>query len=126
MEEQWVVDRSHLRAVWLEHPDWSKQQLAEALGHSKFWVKKWLKRIRKAPLEDQEVLQAHSHARKRPPPQTAPEVVSRILEIRDDPPPKLGRVPGPVTDPVLSATGSRAQGSRVCAAAFDAHDLEDP
>lgn len=97
MEEQWVVDRSHLRAVWLEHPDWSKQQLAEALGHSKFWVKKWLKRIRKAPLEDQEVLQAHSHARKRPPPQTAPEVVRRILEIRDEPPPKLGRVPGPVT-----------------------------
>ena len=112
MEEQWVVDRSHLRAVWLEHPDWSKQQLAEEVGHSKFWVKKWLKRIRKAPLEDQEVLQAHSHARKRPPPQTAPEVVSRILEIRDDPPPKLGRVPGPVTiryylqqDPGLKEAG---------------------
>jgi hypothetical protein len=35
MEEQWIVDRCKLRAVWLEHPDWSKRQLAEAVGHSK-------------------------------------------------------------------------------------------
>jgi hypothetical protein len=97
MEEQWIVDRGKLRAEWLEHPEWSKRQLAEAVGHSKFWVKKWLKRIRSSTLEDQEVLQAYSRARKRPPPQTAPEVVTRILEIRDEPPPKLGRVPGPVT-----------------------------
>jgi len=114
MEEQWIVDRGNLRAVWLEHPDWSKRQLAEAVGHSKFWVKKWLKRIRRSTLEDQEVLQAYSRARKRPPPQTAPEVVTRILEIRDDPPPKLGRVPGPVTilyylqkDPMLAELGYR-------------------
>jgi len=112
MEEQWVVDRGTLRAMWLEHPEWSKQQLAEEVGHSKCWVKKWLKRIRSAPLEDREVLQAHSRARRHPPPQTAPEVVSRILEIRDDPPPKLGRVPGPVTilyylqqDPRLQEAG---------------------
>jgi len=82
MEEQWVVDRSNLRAVWLEHPEWSKQQLAEALGHSKFWVKKWLKRIRNAPPEDREVLQAHSRARRHPPPQTAPEVVCIVYPHR--------------------------------------------
>jgi hypothetical protein len=97
MEEQWIVDRCRLRAVWLEHPEWSKRQLAEAIGHSKSWVKKWLKRIRNRPLEDRDVLQGYSRARKRPPPGTVPEVVTRILEIRDDPPPKLGRVPGPVT-----------------------------
>ena len=54
-------------------------------------------RIRSRPLEDQQVLQASSRARKRPPPQIAPEVVDRILAIRDNPPPKLGRTPGPVT-----------------------------
>jgi hypothetical protein len=97
MEEQWVVDRCRLRAVWLEHPEWSKRQLAEAVSHSKSWVKKWLKRIRSYPLEDREVLQGRSRARKRPPPGTTPEIVTRILEIRDAPPPKLGRVPGPVT-----------------------------
>lgn len=75
-------------------------------------VKKWLKRIRNRTLEDQEVLQAYSRARKRPPPQTAAEVVTRILEIRDEPPPKLGRVPGPLTilyylqkDPSLQEAG---------------------
>jgi len=83
--------------MWLEHPEWSKQKLAEASGYSKSWVKKWMRRIRSGPLEDQEVLQAHSRARKRPPPQIAAEVVDRILAIRDDPPPKLGRTPGPVT-----------------------------
>jgi hypothetical protein len=97
MEEQWIVDRCKLRAEWLEHPEWSKRELAKAVGHSNSWVKKWLKRIRSCPLEDREVLAGRSRARKRPPPQTAPEVVTRILEIRDDPPPKLGRVPGPLT-----------------------------
>jgi len=29
----------------LEHADWSKQELAQAVGRSKSWVKKWLKRI---------------------------------------------------------------------------------
>lgn len=97
MEEQWLADRNGLRAVWLEHPEWSKQKLAEASGHSKSWVKKWMRRIRSHPLEDQEVLLGQSRARKRPPPQIAPEVVDRILAIRDDPPPKLGRTPGAVT-----------------------------
>jgi len=112
MEEQWLVDRCKLRAIWLEHPEWSKQQLAEAVGHAKCWVKKWLKRIRSRPLEDQEILQSASRARKRPPEPIAPEVVTRILAIRDDLPAKLGRIPGPVTiryylqkDPMLTELG---------------------
>ena len=62
MEEQWIVDRSTLREVWLEHPDWSKRTLAEAVGRSKPWVKKWLKRIRDHPLDDQEVWYGQSRA----------------------------------------------------------------
>jgi hypothetical protein len=53
MEEQWIVDRGKLREVWLDHPEWSKNQLVEAVGRSKAWMKKWLKRIRSCPLEDQ-------------------------------------------------------------------------
>jgi hypothetical protein len=96
MEEQWIVDRSKLRAVWLEHPEWSKRQLAKATGHSQAWVKKWLRRIRSCPLEDQQVLQGQSRARKCPAPPWPENVVERILEIRDDPPKKLGRTPGPL------------------------------
>ena len=97
MEEQWVVDRCKLRAVWLEHPEWSKGELAQAVGRSKSWVKKWLKRIRGSTLEDREVLNGHSRARKRPPAQVAAEVVNRILDLRDHPPQELGRTPGPLT-----------------------------
>ena len=97
MEEQWIVDRSRLREAWLEHPEWSQRDLAQAVGHSKSWVKKWLKRIRGSPLDDRDVLHGHSRARKHPPPQVAAEVVKEILEIRDHPPARLGRVPGPLT-----------------------------
>lgn len=96
MEEQWIVDRSRLREVWLDHPEWSKRQLAKAVGRSKAWVKKWLKRIRSRPLEDQEILQGESRARKRPPSGWSEKVVNQILEIRDHPPEKLGRIPGPL------------------------------
>lgn len=40
MEEQWIVDRGKLREVWLDHPEWSKSQMAKAVGRSKAWVKK--------------------------------------------------------------------------------------
>lgn len=60
-------------------------------------MKKWLHRIRGSTLEDRDVLQGQSRARKRPPPQVAPEVVNRILDIRDHPPQRLGRTPGPLT-----------------------------
>ena len=97
MEEQWVVDRENLRAVWLEHLDWSQRQLAEEVGRSKSWVKKWLKRLRSRPWADREVLQGLSRVRKHLPAATAPEVVQKILELRDHPPRKLGRTPGPLT-----------------------------
>jgi len=60
-------------------------------------VKKWLRRIRGSTLEDREVLNGRSRARKRPPREVAPEVVNRILDLRDHPPQKFGRTPGPLT-----------------------------
>jgi hypothetical protein len=118
MEEEWLVSRSKLRGVWLEHPEWSRQKMADVVGRSKSWVKKWLRRIHSAPLEDQEILNGRSRVRKRLPPRLAPVVVNKILSIRDHPPQQLGRTPGPLTilyylnkDQTLKDTGARLPSS---------------
>src|SRR5256714_8627512 len=90
--------RANLYYLWQLHPEWSHPQFAAALGYSRDWVKKWLKRFREEqaqgiPLE--EILQGHSRVRKHPPPKTHPAVVAEILSIRDQPPEGLLRVPGP-------------------------------
>ena len=63
------------------------------------WARKWLPRIRQAPLEDREVLNGHSRVPHKLPPSITEEVevVNKILDIRDHPPQQLGRVPGPLT-----------------------------
>jgi len=95
MEEEWVVKRCQLRQMWLDHPEWSRPKMADEIGCSKSWVKKWLRRIRSASLEDQQVMYGLSRTPKHPPPSFAPEVVNKILEIRDHPPHLLGRTPRP-------------------------------
>jgi len=114
MEEEWVVKRCQLRQIWLDHPEWSRQKMAEEVGCSKSWVKKWLRRIRSAPLEDQQVMYGLSRTPKHPPPRFSPEVVNKILEIRDHPPRLLGRTPGPRTilyylhkDPTFKKCGAK-------------------
>jgi transposase InsO family protein len=99
MLQSYYAARANLYYLCQRHPDWSQGELAAALGYSKGWVKKWLKRIRSeltatVPLEH--VLQGHSRARKTPPPKTAPEVVEEVLSLRDQPREGLRRVPGPV------------------------------
>ena len=84
MEEQWYADRCRLREAQHAHPDWSKRRLADELGRSLGWVKKWRRRLRGQP-----------RARQHPPPPLDPVVVERILAIRDAPPANLQRVPGP-------------------------------
>jgi hypothetical protein len=113
-EEEWVVIRSKLREVWLEHPEWSHHEMADELGCSKSWVKNWIKRIRSAPLESQEVFRGKSRTPKHPPPPMDPRIVEKILEIRDHPPQQLGRIPGPATilyylniDPELKEAGCK-------------------
>lgn len=97
MEEQWVIDRAQLRELIAKHPDWTKRQLAEVIGRSISWVKKWRRRFREAAPDDDSVLYGLSRARHNPPPSIAEEVVERILEIRDNPPENLSRTPGPKT-----------------------------
>src|SRR3954453_5301444 len=67
MEEQWYADRCRLRELLRAHPDWSKHHLAREIGRSLRWVKKWCRRLREAPPEDEQVLWGHSRARPRLP-----------------------------------------------------------
>ena len=97
MEEQYYADRARLRELLCAHPDWSTATLARQLGRSETWVKKWRARLRAAPPGDERVLAGRSRARRQPPPSISPEVISRILAIRDHPPGNLQRVPGPRT-----------------------------
>jgi transposase len=62
MEEQWYADRCRLREVLRVYPDWSKRQVAEHLGRSLGWVKKWRRRLRDGPAGDDRVLRGHSRA----------------------------------------------------------------
>lgn len=96
METAWYQARACLRHLRKKHPDWTINQLAQEMGYSPNWVRKWLKRLAAAPPEDATCLCSQSRARKNPPPRIAPEVVTSILAIRDDPPEGLNRTPGPV------------------------------
>jgi hypothetical protein len=95
MEEHWLADRTTLRTLLRTQPRWTVQDLAEAVGRSRSWVKKWRLRLRAAPPDDDQVLHSQSRARRHPPPRLSPAVVERILEIRDHPPGNLHRTPGP-------------------------------
>jgi hypothetical protein len=93
--EHWLADRAMLQRLLQEHPEWSRQELAQRIGRSLGWVKKWKKRLREAPAGDTSVLLGKPFGRKTPYPQTDAEVEEQILAIRDAPPEHLQRVPGP-------------------------------
>ena len=97
MTTSYYADRANLSRFHQLHPDWTQPQLAQALGRSVGWVKKWLSRFRQAQGEGQplwQVLGGHSRARKHPSRATDPPVEQRILAIRDEPPEGLRRTPG--------------------------------
>ena len=95
MEAQWIADRHLLRDLLISRPDWTRRDLAQALGRSLGWIKKWIKRLQNAPPGDDTVLHSLSRARKHPPPSLSQLVIERILDIRDHPPRNLKRIPGP-------------------------------
>jgi hypothetical protein len=95
MDAEWYADRSRLRGSLREYPDCAVPELARRLGRSVSWVKKWRRRLRAAPPDDEDVLRGRSRVRAHPPPAVPRLAVERILAIRDDPPDNLQRVPGP-------------------------------
>jgi hypothetical protein len=96
METEWYQARACLRHLRKKHPAWTLKQLAQEMGYSYNWVRKWCKRLAAAPPDDATCLCSLSRARKTPPPPIAPEVVKVILTLRHDPPEGLQRTPGPV------------------------------
>jgi|GEM_PF-325885 len=109
----WLADRTLLRRLLTTHPHWTIRDVAQALNRSISWVKKWRRRLRTAPHDDQ-ALHSQSRARQHPPPKLDQRVIDRILDIRDHPPEHLQRVPGPRTilyylarDPDLQEQGLR-------------------
>jgi transposase InsO family protein len=97
MEAQWVAKRAMLRHLASLHPEWTRPQLAAALGASVSFVKKWLTRFRETDPNDLHVLFSRSRARHTPPPLPDLRLVQRIIEIRTTPPEHLQRTPGPRT-----------------------------
>lgn len=95
MEVDWVCKRAHLRALLGQHPEWSQQQLSDAVGCSKSMVCKWKKRFAQADSGSALVLFSRSRAPHRHPARLSEEVVERIVEIRLSPPEHLKRTPGP-------------------------------
>ena len=82
MEAEWSADRANLRLVLRDHPAWSVPQLAQHIGRSVSWVKKWRQRRREAPSEDEAVLHSRSRARKHPPPALSQLAIERILAMQ--------------------------------------------
>ena len=114
MEAVYYAARANLRRLLSQQPAWTRKQYAQAVGMSKGWVKKWVKRLREAPPEDEAVLHSQSRARTHPPERISEVVVDRILQMRDQPPEGLGRTPGPKAllyylprDARLAASGER-------------------
>jgi hypothetical protein len=111
-----IAKRAALRWLAKPHPQWTHQDLADALSMSRSWVRKWLQRLHQADPDDIMALPSRSRARHTPPASIAsqPAVVQRILEIRLAPPENLQRVPGPEAilyylhrDPALQQVGVR-------------------
>ena len=96
-EADLIAKRATLRWLSKPHPEWTHQDLADALDMSGPWVNKWLQRLCQADPDDVMALHSRSRARHTPPVSIAsqPAVVQRIREIRADPPENLQRVPGP-------------------------------
>ncbi len=111
MEEAFYADRVYLQQLLREHPHWTTRQLAETTRRSVGWVKKWKKRILTA-LDNPEVLHGLSRRPHKTRDPIHPDVVKRILEIRDNPPDNFQRIPGPLAiiyflrqDETLKASG---------------------
>lgn len=67
MEAVWIADRSLVRHLRQQQPQWTNQQLADVTGRSVAWVKKWKKRLAETPANDDRSLYSRSRARQHPP-----------------------------------------------------------
>jgi transposase InsO family protein len=95
MEEEWMRDRAQLRDLLEKTPHASPQELAQIIGRSLTWVKKWRKRLAEGDPHDPSVLCSRSRAHHAPYFCWDLRVTQKIVEMRFAPPENLKRVPGP-------------------------------
>ena len=84
METEWVMARVQLYQLMRQQPTWSLARLAETLGYSLSWVKKWRQRFRStAPVTWQTFL-SQSRAPKRRRQRVTKPVVEAVLALRNE------------------------------------------
>ncbi len=95
MEEEWMRDRALLADLLQETPSASPRMLAQIIGRSVSWVKKWRKRFAEGDPHDPSLLCSDSRAHHAPYFRWDPRVIQKSVEMRLSPPENLKRVPGP-------------------------------
>jgi hypothetical protein len=108
MEEAWMRDRALLRDLLEKTPHASPQELAQAIGRSVSWVKKWRKQLANGDPHDPSVLCSCSRAHHAPYFRWDLRVTQKIVEMRFAAPENADRGclgPGPcsTTFPVTKA-----------------------
>jgi transposase InsO family protein len=110
VETEWVMARIELYRVMREHPDWSLTRLAEAVGYSLSWVKKWRRRFREVGSATLSLFLSRSRAPHRRRSPVNPIVKEVVLDLRDNLKAVYHRVVGPKPilyhlqhDPLLQA-----------------------
>ena len=99
MEVEYVGKRAHLFHLLQQHPEWTLQQYADAVGCSQSMVCTWRQRFREAQAQgtlDASIFFSRSRAPHHHPPRIDTEVNERVLSIRQSPPEPLQRTPGPL------------------------------
>ncbi len=82
METEWRITRTRLRDLLRENAHACHRDLAEQLGYSVAWVRKWRKRLAQAAPDDEQVLYGQSHRPKHSPRRVSEQVEERIIELR--------------------------------------------
>lgn len=82
-ENKRIYDRYILHWLSKKHPDWNSLKLAEEIGRSERWARKWLARFEDVETPDFSMFKSQSRAPKTRPRQTPEEVKDVICELRE-------------------------------------------
>jgi hypothetical protein len=91
MEEEWMRDRALLRDLLQKTPQASPRELAQAIGRSVSWVKKWRKRLTEGDPHDPHLFCSQSRAHHAPYFRWDIQVTKKIVEMRFAPPENADR-----------------------------------
>ena len=82
METEWRVARAHVRDLVQDKPQASHRELADQLGYSMGWVRKWRKRLKQAAPDDDQILLSQSHCPKQMVRRVSAPMEERIIALR--------------------------------------------